>query len=103
MGRDSTTSLEAVAGAIYDLRDHAYDNPALWERVSAVSVLEVMGQTMDRAIDADEEIDWTSFTKVVRDRLLVEPEPAEASTDSHLRRRRGWVHRLLHGDSRRKR
>jgi hypothetical protein len=67
---DPQTSSQAVVDAIYDLRDHSYDNPELWKGVDLVSVSEVMGQIIDRAIDSREDMDWTNFPTLVQDALV---------------------------------
>jgi hypothetical protein len=70
MGRDSQTPLGAVVGAIWDLRDHSYDHPEQWKGVDAESVFQVMAEIIERAIDADEDMDWIRFPRLVQDALL---------------------------------
>ena len=62
--------LQAMADAIYDLRDHSYDHPESWENVNVVSAFEVMGHIIDRAIETGEDMDWSSFPRLVQDALL---------------------------------
>jgi hypothetical protein len=74
MASVSQTSLTAVAGAIWNLRDHTYDHPEQWKGVQAVSVFQVMAEIIERAIDAEEEVDWNRFPVLVQD-ALVGPGP----------------------------
>lgn len=62
--------LPAIAGALWDLRDHVYDHPEQWTGVSPEDVFQVMAQVVERAIDADAEIDWIKFPGVVSASLL---------------------------------
>jgi hypothetical protein len=62
--------LKAVAGAIWDLRDHSYDHSEQWKGVYAESVFQVMAEIIERAIDAEEEVDWTMFPALVQDTLV---------------------------------
>ena len=62
--------LPAIAGALWDLRDHAYDHPEQWTGVSPEDVFQVMAQIVERATDADVDMDWIKFPSVVTSSLL---------------------------------
>jgi hypothetical protein len=62
--------LPAFAGALWDLRDHASDHPEQWTGVSPEDVFQVMAQIVDRAIDADVDMDWIKFPGLVTSALL---------------------------------
>ena len=66
----SQTSLRAVAGAIWDLRDHAYDHLEQWKDADAESIFQVMAEIIERAIDAGEDVDWTTFPVLVQKTLV---------------------------------
>jgi hypothetical protein len=70
MSKESQASLEAMASAIWDLRDHSYDHPKQWEDVDAQSVFQIMAQIIDGAIDADADMDWSKFPGPVQETLL---------------------------------
>jgi hypothetical protein len=73
MAADAPDSLQAIVSAIWDLRDHAYDHPQLWESVSAESVFQAMGESMQRAIDSGGEVDWGRLSTAVQEALLRGP------------------------------
>jgi hypothetical protein len=47
---------DAVLGALWDLRDSAYDHPQLWHALTAETLLQALAQILDDAAVADS--DW---------------------------------------------
>jgi hypothetical protein len=76
MAADAQTSLNDVVGAIWDLRDDAYDHPREWKAVTAEAVFQAVGDVLERAIDAGGNMDWKLFPTVVREALLGRPPEA---------------------------
>lgn len=54
-----------MAGAFWDLRDHAYDRPADWDGVSPEAVFQAMAEVTERVADTGGEMDWSTFPTAV--------------------------------------
>jgi len=76
MANASSSPLEQVVGAIWDLRDHAYDHPDQWKSVEAVAIFQVMGEAIGAALAAGQDVDWLRFPMVVQGALVGGPPPA---------------------------
>ena len=70
MSSEPGTPLGPVVNAIWDLRDHAYDHPKLWERYLPVDAFQAMGEILDRASDAGDEFDWSQLPRLVQEALF---------------------------------
>lgn len=54
-----------MAGAFWDLRDHAYDRPEDWEGVSPEAVFQAMAEVTERVAGAGGKMDWSTFPTAV--------------------------------------
>jgi hypothetical protein len=52
------------------MTDHSYDHPEQLKGVYAEFVFQVMAEIIERAIDAEEDVDWTMFPVLVQDTLV---------------------------------
>jgi hypothetical protein len=59
-----------VVSAVWDLGDHSYDHPEQWKGASAESVFQVMAEIIERAIDAEKDVDWTMIPVLAQDALV---------------------------------
>jgi hypothetical protein len=50
-------------GALWDLRDLAYDRPALWGRFTAETLFQSIAEEVDRA--SDDAVDWGAFSSLL--------------------------------------
>ena len=60
--RAASTRASAL-DALWDLRDLAYDKPALWNRFSAELLFQALAEQVDRA--PDDAIDWGAFSSLL--------------------------------------
>lgn len=54
-----------MAGAFWDLRDHAYDRPEDWDGVSPEAVFQAVAEVTERVADTGGEMDWSTFPTAV--------------------------------------
>lgn len=70
----------AMAGAFWDLRDHAHDHPDEWDGVTAEVVFQAVAAVIERAAESGTAIDWSAIPSLVAAGVLGRNDPAPLST-----------------------
>ncbi|WP_408895759.1 hypothetical protein ACJ5H2_12670 [Nocardioides sp. R1-1] len=59
----AASTRDEVLGAVWDLRDDAYDFPGEWQRVSAVRLLHFLADQLEQV--ADGTVTWERFGRLI--------------------------------------
>lgn len=75
--RSAGTKADAL-NALWDLRDLAYDQPAVWHGFSAEALFQALAEEVDSA--ATDAIDWDAFATLLAATLTATTRPSDPKT-----------------------